>query len=103
MSYIHNRIQENSAELVRYRCEPSSRPRAEHPDDYRRTPETDFQILNLSESFYHKYKLSAFSTPRIFLSEKTHAAVARNQASAAARAPAVPSRLAAALLRFFGQ
>ncbi|MBP2639312.1 MAG: putative modification/repair radical protein [Firmicutes bacterium] len=64
MGYIQNRIQENSKELVQYRSAPKFAPAGQSTQMIiGATPDTDFQILNLTESLYKKYKLK-----RVFFS-----------------------------------
>lgn len=58
MGYIQNRIQENSTEMVRYRHAPKFAPAGQSTQMIiGATPETDFQILNLTEGLYRKYRL----------------------------------------------
>ncbi|EGO65605.1 putative DNA modification/repair radical SAM protein [Acetonema longum] len=64
MGYIQNRIQENTSDIVRYRHAPKFAPAGQSTQMIiGATPETDFQILNLAESLYRKYKLK-----RVFFS-----------------------------------
>ena len=64
MGYIQNRIQENSRDIVKYRHTPKFVPAGQSTQMIiGATPETDFQILNLTESLYKKYKLK-----RVFFS-----------------------------------
>ena len=64
MGYIQNRIQENTTDLVRYRHAPRFAPAGQSTQMIvGATPETDFQILNLTEGLYKKYKLK-----RVFFS-----------------------------------
>lgn len=64
MEYIQNRIRENSTDLVRYRHAPKFVPAGQSTQMIvGATPETDFQILNLTEGLYKKYKLK-----RVFFS-----------------------------------
>lgn len=64
MGYIQNRIQENSRDLVKYRRAPKFAPAGQSTQMIiGATPETDFQILNLTEGLYKKYKLK-----RVFFS-----------------------------------
>ena len=64
MGYIQNRIQENSTELVKYRHAPKFVPAGQSTQMIiGATPDTDFQILNLTESLYRKYRLK-----RVFFS-----------------------------------
>ncbi len=64
MGYIQNRIQENTTDLVRYRHAPKFAPAGQSTQMIvGATPETDFQILNLTEGLYKKYKLK-----RVFFS-----------------------------------
>jgi putative DNA modification/repair radical SAM protein len=58
MGYIQNRIQENSTEIVQYRHAPKFAPAGQSTQMIiGATPETDFQILNLTEGLYRKYRL----------------------------------------------
>ncbi len=64
MGYIQNRIQENSTDLVKYRHAPKFAPAGQSTQMIvGATPDTDYQILNLTEGLYHKYKLK-----RVFFS-----------------------------------
>ncbi|WP_312692685.1 putative DNA modification/repair radical SAM protein [Caproiciproducens sp.] len=64
MGYIQNRIRENTTDLVRYRHAPRFAPAGQSTQMIvGATPETDFQILNLTEGLYKKYKLK-----RVFFS-----------------------------------
>jgi predicted DNA-binding helix-hairpin-helix protein len=64
MGLIQNRIQENSTELVKYRHAPKFAPAGQSTQMIvGATPDTDFQILNLTEGLYKKYKLK-----RVFFS-----------------------------------
>lgn len=64
MGYIQNRIRENSADIVQYRHAPKFAPAGQSTQMIiGATPETDFQILNLTESLYKNYKLK-----RVFFS-----------------------------------
>ncbi len=67
MGYIQNRIQENSKDLVKYRSVPKFAPAGQSTQMIiGATPDTDWQILNLTESLYKKYKLK-----RVFFSAYT--------------------------------
>ncbi|HWR45557.1 putative DNA modification/repair radical SAM protein [Sporomusa sp.] len=64
MGYIQNRIQENSRDIVKYRHAPKFVPAGQSTQMIiGATPDTDFQILNLAEGLYKKYKLK-----RVFFS-----------------------------------
>jgi putative DNA modification/repair radical SAM protein len=64
MGYIQNRIQENSRDIVKYRHAPKFAPAGQSTQMIiGATPDTDFQILNLTEGLYRKYKLK-----RVFFS-----------------------------------
>lgn len=64
ISYIQNRIQENSRDIIKYRHAPKFVPAGQSTQMIiGATPETDFQILNLTEGLYKKYKLK-----RVFFS-----------------------------------
>lgn len=64
MGYIQNRIQENCTELVKYRHAPKFAPAGQSTQMIiGATPDTDFQILNLTEGLYKKYQLK-----RVFFS-----------------------------------
>lgn len=64
MGYIQNRIQENSHDLVKYRHAPKFAPAGQSTQMIiGATPDTDYQILNLTEGLYRKYKLK-----RVFFS-----------------------------------
>ncbi len=64
MGYIQNRIEENSRDIVKYRHTPKFVPAGQSTQMIiGATPDTDFQILNLTEGLYKKYKLK-----RVFFS-----------------------------------
>lgn len=64
MGHIQNLIHENSTDLVKYRHVPKFAPAGQSTQMIvGATPETDFQILNLTEGLYKKYKLK-----RVFFS-----------------------------------
>ena len=58
MGYIKERKNENSAELVKYRHAPKFAPAGQSTQMIvGATEDTDYQILNLTEGLYNKYKL----------------------------------------------
>ncbi|WP_446898626.1 putative DNA modification/repair radical SAM protein [Clostridium sp. LBM24168] len=64
MGYIKNEILKNSIDLIKYRHSPKFVPAGQSTQMIvGATSDTDFQILNLSESLYKKYKLK-----RVFFS-----------------------------------
>jgi putative DNA modification/repair radical SAM protein len=64
MGHIQNRIQESSTDIIKYRHAPKFVPAGQSTQMIvGATPDTDFQILNLTESLYKKYKLK-----RVFFS-----------------------------------
>lgn len=64
MGYIHKRIQETSTDIVKYRHAPRFAPAGQSTQMIiGATPDTDFRILNLTESLYKKYSLK-----RVFFS-----------------------------------
>lgn len=64
MGHIQNRIQENSTDLVKYRHAPKFAPAGQSTQMIiGATPETDRQILQLTENLYARYKLK-----RVFFS-----------------------------------
>lgn len=64
MGLISCKIQENSCEMVRYRHAPKFAPAGQSTQMIiGATPETDWQILRLTESLYQKYQLK-----RVFFS-----------------------------------
>lgn len=64
MRYIKNRIQENSADIVKYRHAPKFAPAGQSTQMIiGATTDTDLQILNVTESLYKNYKLK-----RVFFS-----------------------------------
>lgn len=64
MGYIQNRIRENSTDIVKYRHAPRFVPAGQSTQMIvGATPDTDFQILNLTQGLYKKYKLK-----RVFFS-----------------------------------
>ncbi|MCE5286110.1 MAG: putative DNA modification/repair radical SAM protein, partial [Pelosinus sp.] len=67
MGYIQNRIQENSKDLVMYRHAPKFVPAGQSTQMIiGATPDTDLQILNVTESLYKRYNLK-----RVFFSAYT--------------------------------
>lgn len=64
MGFIQGRIQENSTELVKYRHSPKFVPAGQSTQMIvGATPESDYQILNLTEGLYKRYSLK-----RVFFS-----------------------------------
>ena len=64
MGFIRNKIEESSTELVKYRHAPRFAPAGQSTQMIiGASPETDYQILNLTEALYQKYKLK-----RVFFS-----------------------------------
>lgn len=64
MKFIRNTIQENRTDLVSYRHAPRFAPAGQSTQMIiGATPDSDFQILNLTESLYQKYQLK-----RVFFS-----------------------------------
>lgn len=64
MGYISKQIKENSSELVRYRHAPKFAPAGQSTQMIiGATPDTDFQILKLTEGLYKRYSLK-----RVFFS-----------------------------------
>lgn len=64
MGHIQNLINENSTDLIKYQHAPKFAPAGQSTQMIvGATPETDFQILNLTEGLYKKYKLK-----RVFFS-----------------------------------
>lgn len=64
MGYVHNRIKESSSDRKRYRHAPKFAPAGQSTQIIiGATPDTDLQILNLTESLYKKYQLK-----RVFFS-----------------------------------
>ncbi len=64
MGFIQNGIRENTTDIVRYRHAPRFVPAGQSTQMIiGATPETDYQILNLTESLYKKYTLK-----RVFFS-----------------------------------
>ena len=58
MSLIHKRIQQNATDLVQYRHAPKFAPAGQSTQMIiGATPESDFQILNLTEGLYRNYGL----------------------------------------------
>ncbi len=58
MGHITNRIQQNSYEIVKYKSAPKFAPAGQSTQMIiGATPDTDFQILRLSEAMYGKYRL----------------------------------------------
>ncbi len=64
MGFIQNQIRENSTDLVKYHSAPKFAPAGQSTQMIvGATPDTDYQILNLTEGLYQKYKLK-----RVFFS-----------------------------------
>lgn len=64
MSHITNRIKENSTEIVQYKHAPKFAPAGQSTQMIvGATPDSDFQILRLTEALYQKYSLK-----RVFFS-----------------------------------
>lgn len=101
MGYIHNHIRESSPDRKRYRHGPTFAPAGQSTQMIiGATPDTDFQILNLTESLYQKYKLK-----RVFFSAYTPVAENALLPSPGTRPPLLREhRLYQAdwLLRFYG-
>lgn len=58
MGFISRRIEENSTELVKYRHTPKFAPAGQSTQMIiGATPDTDFQILRLTQGLYKKYRL----------------------------------------------
>lgn len=58
MGHITNKIKENSYEIVKYKAAPKFAPAGQSTQMIiGATPDTDFQILRLSEAMYGKYRL----------------------------------------------
>ncbi|OQB14534.1 MAG: hypothetical protein BWY15_01043 [Firmicutes bacterium ADurb.Bin193] len=58
MGYLKNRIEENRSEIIQYKNAPTFAPAGQSTQIIiGATPETDYHILNLTESLYKKYKL----------------------------------------------
>lgn len=67
MGYIKSRIQENTKDIILYRHAPKFVPAGQSTQMIiGATPDTDLQILNLTESLYKKYNLK-----RVFFSAYT--------------------------------
>ena len=67
MALIRDRQQESKAELIRYQHAPSFAPAGQSTQMIvGASPETDYQILKLTEGLYHKYQLK-----RVFFSAYT--------------------------------
>ena len=101
MEYIRGRIRENSADLVRYRHAPRFVPAGQSTQMIvGATPETDLQILNLTQGLYRKYRLK-----RVFFSAYIPVADSALLPSRQTRPPLLREhRLYQAdwLLRFYG-
>ncbi len=64
MGFIQNRIQENCTDIIKYQHAPKFVPAGQSTQMIvGATPDTDFQILNLTEGLYKKYQLK-----RVFFS-----------------------------------
>ena len=58
MGFIRNQLRENASELVKYHHAPKFAPAGQSTQMIiGATPDTDYQILNLTEGLYQKYKL----------------------------------------------
>lgn len=104
MSFIQQKITESSHDIVRYKHAPRFAPAGQSTQMIvGATPETDYQILHLSESLYKKYSLK-----RVFFS--AYMPVSDNpcshrwtQSRLFCGAPALPGGLATAVLRLRGR
>ena len=64
MGYIRDKVKENSYDIVKYKNTPKFAPSGQSTQMIiGATPDTDFQILNLTEALYKKYSLK-----RVFFS-----------------------------------
>lgn len=74
MGFIQNRINENSRDIVKYRHAPKFAPAGQSTQMIiGATPDTDFQILNLTESLYKKYQLKrVFFSAYLPVAENSH-------------------------------
>ena len=100
MRQVRIGIEENRYELVRYRAAPKFAPAGQSTQMIvGASPETDYQILRLTQGLYRNYGLKRvfYSAYIPVVADRALPAPARRRPSA--RAPAVPGRLAAALLR----
>lgn len=101
MGYIQNKIQEHSTDLVRYQGGPRFAPAGQSTQMIiGASPETDYQILNLAEGLYDKYRLK-----RVFYSAYIPVAESSVLPSLATKPPLLREhRLYQAdwLLRFYG-
>ena len=58
MGFIRNQLRENASDLVKYHHAPKFAPAGQSTQMIiGATPDTDYQILNLTEGLYQKYKL----------------------------------------------
>ena len=58
MGFIRNQMRENASDLVKYQHAPKFAPAGQSTQMIiGATPDTDYQILNLTEGLYQKYKL----------------------------------------------
>lgn len=58
MGFIRNQLRENASDLVKYHHTPKFAPAGQSTQMIiGATPDTDYQILNLTEGLYQKYKL----------------------------------------------
>ena len=99
MRQVRIGIEENRYELVRYRAAPKFAPAGQSTQMIvGASPETDYQILRLTQGLYRNYGLKRvfYSAYIPVVADRALPAPARRRPSA--RAPAVPGRLAAALL-----
>ncbi len=100
MRQIQNGITENQNELMVYRKAPKFVPAGQSTQMIiGATPENDYQIMRVSEALYEKFHLKrVFYSAFINVNGDSSLPVLPGGPSAAARAPPVPGRLAAALL-----
>lgn len=105
MGLIKDKIKENRSDIVKYNHAPRFAPAGQSTQMIvGASPDTDYQILNLTEGLYRKYALK-----RVFFSaytpviEDSLLPSLDTKPQLAARAPALSGRLAAALLRLPGE
>ena len=91
----------NASDLVKYHHAPKFAPAGQSTQMIiGATPDTDYQILNLTEGLYQKYKLKRVFLFRLSAGKRERSAPShRHQAASSSGAPPLPGGLASPLLR----
>ncbi len=105
MGYIQDRINENTTDIVKYQHAPKFAPAGQSTQMIiGATADSDFQILNLTEALYKRYRLKrVFFSAYMPVAKKPTVAIPGYQAAAAQGASAIPGGLVAQVLRLQGE